>query len=299
MKSHLMRLLPVAALASVLFPAAASARKKPHLVVTSVKAAANEQKPFHSFWNGSAFQLIATIKNTGDAASKDGQGELKAARPGNHFFTESKFDLPRIEPGKQTSAALGTFGRVLSDEGLGPRIPQVCVPVSGRGRGTSCRQGPRFAVIPRRWTGSIHSTTDADVFNDSATYEVTFRYDSGKSMQTRFFHYRVASGQAHLGVSGLDARGCGWTGGWETSPDELSSLDISPAMKRYGLTIHPKKATYEVRIDCGKDGTTYQDHTFAGPGLGSHPPIDVRDTTWSATESQPFQELSWELTAHR
>ncbi|MFN8160674.1 MAG: hypothetical protein U0R52_06480 [Solirubrobacterales bacterium] len=298
MKNHLVRLLPVAtlALASVLFPAAASARKKPHLTVTSVKAAPNEQKPLHSFWNGSAFQLIATIKNKGDAASKDGQGALKVARPGNRFFTESDFDLAGIKPGKQKSVALGTFGRVLSDEGLGPRIPQVCVPVSGRGGGTSCRAGPRFAVIPRRWSGSIDSTTDADVYNDDAIYEITFRYDSGKSAQTRFFHYRVASGKASLAVSGLDARGCSWSGGLETSPDQLSSLDFSPAMKRYGLTIHPKKANYEVTINCGKGGTTHEDHTFVGPGLASHP-IDLQETTWKGSDNDPFQKLSWELDA--
>ncbi len=296
-KSRLMRVLPIAVLVMVLFPAVASAaKKKPHLVVTSVKAAPNEQKPLHSFWNGSAFQLVATVKNKGEAASKDGGGVLKVARPGDHFFAESEFDLPSVKPGKQKSVALGTFGAVLSDEGLGPRIPQVCVPVNGRGGGMSCREGPHFSVIPRRWTGSIHSTTDENVYKDSATYEITFRYDGGKSMQTHFFHYRVASGQAHLAVSGVDARGCSRSGGLETAPDQLSSLDFDPGMKTYGLTIHPKNPTYEVTINCGKDGISYEDHTFAGPGLASHP-INVRETTWSGSDNQPFDELSWELDA--
>jgi hypothetical protein len=305
LKSPLMRFLPVAVLVMVLFPATASARKGPHLVVTSVKAAPGEQAPLHRFWGtNDRFQLIATVKNTGKAASRGGSGALQTAsadRPGA-FGTESYFDLPRLKPGERQNFQLGALG---FEDDINAYTLRLCVPtkggsISNQSGPENCRKGPRFGVIPQKWTASITSTDDFDVFTETAGYNFTFKYDAGRSKQTAVFDYKVTGGEAHLSVSGTDARGCSHSGTFDTGLDPLSTLDIGRRVDKYAVSVHPKVATFQTTVFCPGDPPEShpEENKFNGPWSSVGAKVDDhRATAWSGSQEEPFGKFSWLLEA--
>jgi hypothetical protein len=289
----------------LLFTASASARKGPHLVVTSVKAAPGEQAPLHRFWGGDRdrFHLIATVKNTGKAASKGGAGELQTAsgdRPGV-FVGEDNFDLPRLKPGERQNFQLEALG---FDGDINAYTPRVCVPVKGGSVGRSgpesCRKGPRFGVIPQKWTASITSKDEYKDFTETASYNYTFAYDAGKSKQVAAFVYKVTGGDAHLSVSGTDAAGCSHSGTFDTTLDRLSTMAIGLRVDKYAVSAHPKVATFETTVACpGNPPESHpQENEFNGPWSSVGVKVDDhRTTAWSGSQEGPFDKFSWLLEA--
>lgn len=300
-----MRFLSIAVLVMALLPAMASAREVPHLVVASVKAAPGEQEPLHRFWGGDhdRFQLIATVKNTGKVASKAGAGELQTASADHAgaFAGEYNFDLSKIRPGERQNFQLDALG---FGRDINAYTPRVCVPVGGGGVGQSgpesCRKGPRFGVIPRQWTASITSTDEFDVFIETAGYSFTFTYDAGRSKQMAVFDYKVKGGEAHLSVSGTDARGCSHSGAFDTGLDSLSTLDIGRRVDKYAVGAHPKVDTFATTVVCpGNPPESHpEENKFHGPwsSVGAKAE-DHGATAWSGSQEEPFDKFSWLLEA--
>jgi hypothetical protein len=193
--------------------------KGPHLIVTSVKAAADEHKPYHRFINGPGFGFVVTIKNTGNARMSRG-GEhsgvmLSKPTGGLRFVHETTFEIPRIGAGKTATVEVPATGR-----GFGRRdhitaaIPKACVPVRGNahfnGSGAlndrqNCGEGPEFALIPRHWQGTM-SVTHAIFGYAKLETDATprFSYSDPVSQHNGEFVYEGVGSLVHS-VSGSNA----------------------------------------------------------------------------------------------
>jgi len=104
----------------------AKAPTGPHLIVTSVKAAPDERKPFHRFVRGRPFELVVKVKNTGTASvTRKGLHEgvvLLKPNGGLKFVEETHFDFPRLGAGK--TAAVDVLATGLGFDGRDGGPPQ-------------------------------------------------------------------------------------------------------------------------------------------------------------------------------
>ena len=146
--------------------------KGPHLIVTSVKAAPDERKPFHRFLNGPHFQLVVKIKNTGTARmSRNGihEGVLLSKSGGALAFAhETNFEIPRVGAGKTVTVEVDASGVGFGNrDRITTAFARACAPVRGNAHFNSqgalndrqnCAKGPEFAVIPRHWQGTMSVT---------------------------------------------------------------------------------------------------------------------------------------------
>ena len=238
------------------YPAAAAhaAAKKPapRLVVLSVKAAPSERKPLHRFVNGEPFKLLVTIKNVGTGAiakSASREGVLESHQSGAlSYVKEATFKFSRLRPRETQTVEVLALGREPdSRDVITTAVPKACVPQRGNAdfnaQGTlkgrvSCAQGPGFAVIPKRWTGTMSVTRPIFGFATMETDAIpTFTYDASVSAHTDKFVYGGTGDLVHS-VSGSSAF-CSVTGGknGKIAPGE-AFLTLDPSLLDYsgGMT---------------------------------------------------------------
>ena len=196
--------------------AAAKNKRAPRLVVLSVKAGPTERKPFHRFVGRGPFTLRVTIKNIGKAAitkSASRQGVLESRASGHlSDADEGTFDFSRLGPGDREIVEVRVQGRDHNAvDSITTAVPRACVPRHGdadfnaegtlKGR-TSCAKGPEFAVIPRKWTGTMSVTHPIFGFAKLETDAIpTFTYEPNVSEHNNEFVYGGTGALIHS-VSG-------------------------------------------------------------------------------------------------
>lgn len=235
------------------YPAAAAAKTPaPRLVVLSVKAAPSERMPLHRFVNGAPIALLVKIKNGGTAAiakSASREGILESHQSGTlSYVHETTFEFPRLGSHKTQTVEVFASGRKFAGRDvITTAVPKVCVPQRGRAkfdaRGTlkgplSCAQGPDFAVIPKRWTGTMSVTRPIFGFATMETAATpTFTYEANVSQDENRFVYGGTGDLVHS-VSGSGAF-CSIKGGknGKIAPRD-AFLVLYPSLLRYygGMT---------------------------------------------------------------
>jgi hypothetical protein len=198
----------------------------PHLIVTSVKAVPEEDKPYHRFINGPFFVVLVKIKNTGTARMSRGGDHtgVLLSRPhgGLRFVHEDDVDLPRIGAGKTATVEAGASVRGFSrPDRITAADLKACVPVRGNahfnGSGLlndrqNCGKGPQVALIPRHWQGTMSVTHPVFGFAKMETDATArFTYSDPVSQHNGEFVYAAVGSLIHS-VSGSNAF-CSISGG--------------------------------------------------------------------------------------
>jgi hypothetical protein len=265
--------LAALALAPQASAASPPARQRADLVLQSVTTL-HRPAPAHMFLTSDQLDFGIKVKNDGPRATKAG-GTLRVIDPATGTaFHRVRFTTPRIRPGGVHVARVIVLSRYMI--GIDRYRTRACVAsIRDRNVRNNCRNGPRFTVIPRAWTGRVEATAPFDPFEGTAVEtsvaEVTFVFDAVRD--AGFFY--TGGGPVTYSASGSYG-GCTYGGGATLNIDAVqTSLQLRPDLSSYYGTGGELNEHYSITVDCGI--------------LGPRPPEQgPKNPAWWTTPLKPW-----------